>query len=162
MFRQKCPRLSVPPNRVVKIVESASRMSPPRVAVRRHPEERIELPIPRGGERMRPGQVDRLPGQNMNGLRILCRQRVVRQVQMEVERGHSIQQTQLVEVLVDGQGRDLIGPLHDGRPEPELVEHGHVESLHQRARVLAEALLARHELVAVMLVLHLALLHVAR
>src|SRR5262249_39097562 len=31
MFRQKCSRLSVPPNKVVKIVESASRMSPPRV-----------------------------------------------------------------------------------------------------------------------------------
>ena len=30
-FRQKCSRLSVPPNRVVKIVESASRTSPPRL-----------------------------------------------------------------------------------------------------------------------------------
>ena len=53
---------------------------------------------------MRPGQVDRLPGQHMNGLRVLGRQRIVRQMQMEVERGHSIQQTQLVEILVDGQG----------------------------------------------------------
>ena len=58
------------------------------------------------------------------------------------------------------RGRDLIGSLHDGRPQPELIEYGHFESFHQRARVLAEALLARHELVAVMLVLHLALLHV--
>src|SRR5262245_33119552 len=33
MFRQKCPRLSVPPNSVVKMVESASRMSPPRPSV---------------------------------------------------------------------------------------------------------------------------------
>ena len=31
MFDQKCSRLSVPPNKVVKIVESASRISPPRV-----------------------------------------------------------------------------------------------------------------------------------
>src|SRR5437879_3090046 len=30
-FLQKCSRLSVPPNKVVKIVESASRISPPRV-----------------------------------------------------------------------------------------------------------------------------------
>jgi hypothetical protein len=31
MFRQKRSRLSVPPNKVVKIVESASRISPPRL-----------------------------------------------------------------------------------------------------------------------------------
>src|SRR6478672_10045896 len=109
---------------------------------------------------MRPGQVDRLPGQNMNGLRIFCCQRIVRQMQMEVERGHSIQQTQLVEILVDGKRRDLIGSLHDGRPEPELIEYGNFESFHQRSRVLAETLLARYELVTVMLVLHLALLRV--
>ena len=30
MFRQKCSKLSVPPKSVVKIVESASRISPPR------------------------------------------------------------------------------------------------------------------------------------
>ena len=94
-------RLSVPPNRVVKIVESASRISPPRCAFGGIQRKRIELRVPRGGEWMRPGQVDRLAGQNMNGLRVLRRQRVVRQVQMEVERGHSIQQTQLVEILVE-------------------------------------------------------------
>lgn len=113
-------------------------------ALRRYPEERIELSIPRGGEWMRPGQVDRLRGQNTNGIRIFCRQRVVRQMQMEVERSHSIQQTQFVEILVGGERRDLIGPRHEGKAEPELIEYGHSESLHQRASVLAEALLARH------------------
>src|SRR5262249_1498791 len=105
---------------------------------------------------MRPGKIDRLPRQNMNGLRVLCRQRIVGQVEMEVERSHSIQQTWFVEILVEGQGRDLISSLDDSRPEPELIKDGHFESLHQRARVLAEALLARHEFIAVMLVLHLA------
>ena len=70
------------------------------------------------------------PGQDMNGFRIFCCQRIVRQMQMEVERGHSIQQAELVEILVDGEWRDLIGPLHDGRPETELIEHGHFESFH--------------------------------
>ena len=74
--------------------------------------------------------------------------------------GHAIQQPRLVEILVDGQGCDLIGALDDGRPESELIQHRHFESFHQRARILAETLLARHELVAVMLVLHLPLLHV--
>ena len=109
---------------------------------------------------MRSGKIDRLRRQNMNGLRVLCRQRVVGQMQMEVERGHSIQQTQFVEILVDGQGCDLVASLYDGRPEPELIKYGHFESFHQRSRVLTEALLARHEFVAVMLILHLALLHV--
>lgn len=31
IFRQKSSKLSVPPNKVVKIVESASRISPPRL-----------------------------------------------------------------------------------------------------------------------------------
>ena len=72
---------------------------------RRHPDEGIKLSIPRGGEWMRPGQIDRLPGQNMNGRRIFCCQRIVRQMQMKVERAHSVQQTQRVEILVDSEER---------------------------------------------------------
>ena len=59
-------------------------------------------------------------------------------------------------------GAICLVPWHDGRTKPELIEDRHVESLHQRARVLAEALLARHEFVAVVRVFHLPLLHVAR
>jgi hypothetical protein len=44
-----------------------------------------------------------------------------------------------------------------GRSPPNVV-HGHLECAHQRASVLAEALLARDQAVAVVLVLHLALL----
>src|SRR5262249_53513717 len=40
---------------------------------RRHPDARIELPISRRRERVRPGRVDRLPGQHVNGLRVLGR-----------------------------------------------------------------------------------------
>jgi hypothetical protein len=56
---------------------------------------------------------------------------------------------------------NLTGSVGDRRPEAELIEYGHFEPCHQRPRVLAEALLARHKFVAVVLVLHLALLHVA-
>src|SRR5262249_26085120 len=94
------------------------------VTLRRQPDARIELPIPRSGEGMRPGEVNRLPGQDMDGFRVLGRQRLVRQMQMEVERDHSIQQSQFIEILVDGQRSDLIGSRDDGRPEPELIEYG--------------------------------------
>ena len=43
-----------------------------------------------------------------------------------------------------------------------MIHHGHVKPAHERAGVLAEALLAGDELVAVVAVFHLALLHVAR
>ena len=62
-----------------------------------------------------------------------------------------------VEVADGGQRRDLLGALDDGGSQPPDVVNGHVERLHQRAGVLAEALLARHEAVAVVFVLDLAL-----
>jgi hypothetical protein len=43
-----------------------------------------------------------------------------------------------------------------------LIVHWHVERFHKRARVLPEALLARHQRVTVMKILHLALLEIAR
>jgi hypothetical protein len=51
-------------------------------------------------------------------------------------------------------------PLTSRRAESVPIVHRHVERLHQRAGVLAEALLTRHERVAVMEVFHLALLQV--
>ncbi len=56
-----------------------------------------------------------------------------------------------------GQWRNVLGAFDDGGPQPPDVVHGHVEGLHQRAGVLAEALLARNQAVAVVFVLHLAL-----
>ena len=62
-----------------------------------------------------------------------------------------------VEVADGGQRRDVLGAFDDGGSQPPNVVHGHVECLHQRAGVLAEALLARDQAVAVVFVLHLAL-----
>src|SRR4051794_15376225 len=61
------------------------------VTLRRHPEARIELPVSRGRERVRPGQINRLPAQYVNGFVVLGRQRIVGQVQMEVERCDPVQ-----------------------------------------------------------------------
>src|SRR6187549_2837039 len=88
------------------------------------------------------------------------RHRIVRQVQVEVERGDALEEPELVEVLVEVERRDLVRAFHDGRSKTELIQHGHVERLHQRSRVLAEALLAWYELVTVMAVLHLTLLQI--
>ena len=79
---------------------------------------------------------------------------------MEVEGRDPVEQPQLVHVLIDRERRDLLGAFDHGGPQPELIHDRHVERLHQRPGVLAEALLPRHQLVAVVLVLHLALLHV--
>ena len=43
--------------------------------------------------------------------------------------------------------------LSNGGPQPPYVVHWHVERLHHRARVLAEALLPGHQAVAVVFVL---------
>ena len=98
-FFQKFSRLSVPPNSVVKIVESASRMCPAR-SLRWHPDEGIELRVARLGERMRSIEVNGLSCQHMNGFRVFGGQRVMRQMGMEVEGGDTVQQTALVQVLV--------------------------------------------------------------
>ena len=81
---------------------------------------------------------------------------------MEVEGRHVLQQAGPVEVAKGGERRDLLRALDDRRPQPALVDDRHAERLHQRTRVLPEALLARHERVAVMEVFHLTLLQVAR
>ena len=85
MFFQNRSRLSSPPNNVVKIVESASRMSPAAFAFRRHPEEHVELAVTGLRERMRPRQVDRLLREHVNGRRVVVVIGVVRQMRMEVE-----------------------------------------------------------------------------
>ena len=82
---------------------------------------------------------------------------VVRQVRVEVEGGDVVEQPRAVEIAEGGQRRDLVGAVDDGRAQPPGVVHRHVERLHQGAGVLAEALLAGHEPVAVVLVFHLAL-----
>ena len=81
----------------------------------------------------------------------------MRQVRVEVEGGDVVEQPWAVEVADGGQWRDFLGAFDDGGSQPPNVVNGHVECPHQRAGVLAEALLARDQAVAVVFVLHLAL-----
>ena len=127
---------------------------------RRHPEQGVELRVAGRGEGMRPVEIDGLTRQHMHRLCVLGRQLVVRQVRVEIERGDVLEQPELVEVTEGRERRDLLRAFDDRRAESPFVDDGDVERLHQRAGVLAEALLARHERVAVMEVLHLALLQV--
>src|SRR5947209_7474795 len=44
------------------------------------PNQRVELGVSRGDKRVRPGQVDGLPGEDMDGFRVFGRHLIMRQV----------------------------------------------------------------------------------
>ena len=63
----------------------------------------------------------------------------------------------VVEVAKRGQRRDLVGAVDNGGPQSPRVVDRDVEAVHQRAGVLAEPLLTRHQWVAVVSVFDLTL-----
>ena len=75
--------------------------------LRRHPDAGIELRVARLGKRMRAVEVYRLACEHMDGFGVIGRQRIVRQVGMEVESRNVVEQPDLVQVLADRQWRDL-------------------------------------------------------
>ena len=81
----------------------------------------------------------------------------MRQVRVEVEGGDVVEQPWAVEVADGVEWRDFLGSFDDGGSQPPNVVNRHVERPHQRAGVLAEALLARDQAVAVVFVLDLPL-----
>src|SRR5258708_4019604 len=83
---------------------------------------------------------------------------VVREMRMEVQRRDVFEQAQLVDVAESRERRDLLCAFYLCRTESVGIVHRNIERLHQRAGILPEALLARHEGVAVVEVFHLALL----
>ena len=66
--------------------------------------------LPASVKRMRSVEVDGLARENMDGTGVLGRQRIVRQVEMEVESGDVVEQAALVQVLDDRQWSDLLVP----------------------------------------------------
>ena len=160
IFFQKFSRLSSPPNRVVKIVESASRMSPARVPGGRHPKKHIELFVSRLDERMRPGDVDRLPGQHVDRLWVVRGDRIVRQMHMEVEGRNAGEPSSRVQILDRGERNKPVRPWNRGRAETLTVFDRNAESLDERSRVPAEALLPGNQGIAVVRVLHGALFQI--
>ena len=126
------------------------------VAARGHPEEHVELPVSRFGERMRPRQVDRLPGQDVNGFRVVGRHGIVRQVHVEVEGGHPLEPAFGIQIPRNRQGSELLGSRIARGTQAVAILDRDAESFHQGSRVVAEALLAGHQSVAVVVVLHVA------
>ena len=98
----------------------------------------------------------------MNGLRILGRHRIMRQVHVEVEGCNPIEQATGIEICHNGQRSDLPGSRVPQRPETVTILDGYTESFHQGTRIQAEALLAGNQSVAVVAVLLLALREIAR
>ena len=103
----------------------------------------IEFPVPGIRERMRVRQVDWLPRQHTNVLRI-AGERVMRQVRVEVEGRDPGKPSARVEIPHCRQRRYLVGSTYLRRPEPKTVLNRNAEPFHERARVTAEALLTRH------------------
>ena len=95
-FLQNFSRLSVPPNNVVKIVESASKEVPGALVFRRHPDQGVELLVACRSERVRAVQVNWLTRQDANGFFVIRGQCVVRQMGMEVEGGDTVEQAKFV------------------------------------------------------------------
>src|SRR5262244_865671 len=81
---------------------------------------------------------------------------------MKVEGGYTFEQTKFVQVLIYGKWRDLFRAAHERRAKPVLIHHWHIKCLHQRARVLSEALLPWDQWVPVVPVFQLSLLHIVR
>ena len=86
---QNSPRLSVPPNNVVKIVESASKMFPACWPVGGIHMQELNF-VSRRTERMKPVEVNRLTRQYMDTSCVIGVQRTVGQVGMKIEGSDSI------------------------------------------------------------------------
>src|SRR5215208_5466691 len=99
-------------------------------AGRRHPEEHVEFGIAGFGKWMWLRQIDRLPSQQADGVCVLSRQRVVRQVLVKIERCHVLQPTRLVEIAHDCEGSKLVGPADHGRAKAKPIFHRHPETFH--------------------------------
>src|SRR3954469_19760300 len=85
---------------------------------------------------------------------------VVRPVRGEIERWDALEPSARVEVATFDQRLELFRSLNGGWTQSVLVVNGHTQTLHHRSRVLTEALLARHQRVAVMGVFHCPLLQI--
>ena len=101
-------------------------------------------------------EVHRLPRQDVNVLRVLVGQCVVRQMHVKDERVDVLEPAAPVEVVHRRERGRLRRAGKRRGPQPVTVFHRNSQATHQRTRVFAETLLARDQRVAVMEVLHVA------
>src|SRR4029077_8913052 len=91
--------------------------------VRRHPQEAIKLPVTRLGERVRTFEVDRLPGQHLDGVPA-SRQFIVWQMRMEIESGNVLQKAKTVEVVEGRERSNFVCAFHERGPKAVGVVYG--------------------------------------
>ena len=102
------------------------------VAARRHPDERVELLVSGVREGMRPGEVDGLLAENVDGPRVVRRHRVVRKVQVKIEVLTPLSQPRVSRSLATLKGA-IRSPIRAGR-RPHWLSMG-IPSPFMRDRV---------------------------
>src|SRR5215211_1883313 len=125
-----------------------------------HPEEAIKFGVSGFDKRMRPGQINRLPGKNPNCARIFRCQRIMRQVLVKIEGRYVREPTMPVEVAHGRQRCNLVSTLDNRWTKSKTIFHRHAEAFHKGSGIQAEALLAWDQWIAVMGVLHLKPFHI--
>ena len=121
------------------------------IARGRHPEEHVELAISGVGERMRLRRIDRLTREDVNRLRVIGRSRRSAAGAVKDERLDALEPAARVEVVRRSRAPpSACVPGSVAGRKPLTVYHRNPEAVHQRTRVRSEALLARHEPIAVM------------
>ena len=145
IFRQKFFRLSVTPNSVVKCVESTSTMSPARCLSGGIHSRQLNSVLPAAVNGC--GRSSSIGWRASSRIALLSfvGDLVVRQVAVETERRDVLEQPELVEVAERRERRDFLRAPDPRRTQSPGVVHRNAERLHQRAAVLREALLARHQ-----------------
>src|SRR3954469_6702610 len=131
-------------------------------ALRRHPQEHVELAVSCLREWMRPRGINRLLRQQVNGARFGRGDRVVGQMRVKVERLNPFEPAPRVKVVALMQRLQLPRARDGGRAQAVLIVNGYAQALHQRPRVLAETLLPRNQRVAVVRVFHSPFLEILR
>src|SRR5205814_4667 len=84
------------------------------------------------GERMRSRQIDGLLGEQVNGGRIGCRDGVVRQMRMEIERLYAFEPAACIEVAVLHERLQLFGSLDGGWTQSVLIVNWHTGQVSTR------------------------------
>src|SRR5215469_3456957 len=79
---------------------------------------------------------------------------------MKVKRRNPIEETQLIQVFIDRERRDLPCAFNNRWAQSELIHHWNSKPFHYRARVLPKSLLSWDERVAMVRIFHLTLLQI--
>src|SRR5882762_4210445 len=106
------------------------------------------------------GHLNRLCRENRDQRRVVSRQGVVGKVLVEAEVRHPLEPATRVEIALNSQRCDPGCSWNYTRPQSVPILHRYAKPRHQRTCVLAEALLPGHEGIAMMGILHGALVQI--